>query len=277
MPAVTITEPMEGANLTNASIAVNVTVDSFTIVDKMGEAPVPGEGHIHYFIDVPVPTEPGIPAIIGTLGNETISTTNTSWTFENVTDGMHNVSAMLVNNDHTPLTPPVYQTVNVSVESEGGVNVTCTPCPDGICPPCPETGTVTPTPTMTGEPTATPTETATATPTETATVTPTATTTPPEEGTTISLIAEGNSFNTDNIRVPSGSEVVIEFENMDDGIPHNFALYTDSSADEVIFQGETIVGPDTAIYTFTAPVTLGPYFFRCDVHPETMTGDFIVE
>jgi len=32
----------------------------------------------------------------------------------------------------------------------------------------------------------------------------------------------------------------------------------------------------TTTYTFTAPSTPGTYFFRCDVHPETMTGQFIV-
>ncbi len=66
------------------------------------------------------------------------------------------------------------------------------------------------------------------------------------------------------------------FVNNDVNIPHNFALYTDSKATTPIFVGNLVSGPVTVTYTFTAPATPGHYFFRCDVHPETMTGTFIV-
>jgi len=62
-----------------------------------------------------------------------------------------------------------------------------------------------------------------------------------------------------------------------DAVAHNFALYTDSSATTKIFQGTIITGPATTTYTFSAPSTPGTYFFRCDVHPTTMTGSFIVQ
>lgn len=38
-----------------------------------------------------------------------------------------------------------------------------------------------------------------------------------------------------------------------------------------------MTGPATTTYTFTAPSTPGTYFFRCDVHPTVMTGQFIVQ
>jgi len=66
------------------------------------------------------------------------------------------------------------------------------------------------------------------------------------------------------------------FINNDANLPHNFALYTDSTAGTTIFKGELISGVNTVTYTFTAPSKPGNYFFRCDVHPEMMTGTFVV-
>jgi plastocyanin len=60
-------------------------------------------------------------------------------------------------------------------------------------------------------------------------------------------------------------------------MPHNFAAYTDQTANNVIFQGQIVTGPATATYNFTAPSTPGTYFFRCDIHPTQMTGQFIVQ
>ena len=42
-------------------------------------------------------------------------------------------------------------------------------------------------------------------------------------------------------------------------------------------KGDTITGPATTTYTFTAPDEAGTYYFRCDVHPEQMNGDFVVQ
>jgi len=94
---------------------------------------------------------------------------------------------------------------------------------------------------------------------------------------TIGLTAQNMAFNTSTITVPAGAMVTMNFDNRDSGIPHNFAAYTDSSASKSIFVGEVITGPETTTYTFTAPSDPGTYFFRCDVHPTTMTGQFIVK
>jgi plastocyanin len=93
----------------------------------------------------------------------------------------------------------------------------------------------------------------------------------------IDLTAQDIKFSTDEITVQAGEPVVIEFTNQD-ALPHNFALYTDESAQEVIFRGELIVGPTKSIrYEFDAPDEPGTYFFRCDPHPLQMRGSFIVE
>lgn len=92
----------------------------------------------------------------------------------------------------------------------------------------------------------------------------------------ITLTAENYLFDQKTITVPAGSTVVMTFINKDAGVPHNFALYTDSTAAKKIFSGEIINGVKTVTYTFTAPATPGNYFFRCDVHPTIMFGTFVV-
>ena len=93
---------------------------------------------------------------------------------------------------------------------------------------------------------------------------------------TIGLVAKNIRFNVSSITVPAGSNVIINFNNQDNGVPHNFAVYTNSSATSTIFRGPIITGPNMTTYTFTAPTTPGTYFFRCDTHPTIMYGQFIV-
>ena len=95
------------------------------------------------------------------------------------------------------------------------------------------------------------------------------------ERVTVAIAAENFGFSTEIITVPAGAEVTIEFDNRDDGVPHNVAVYTDATAADAIFVGEIVTGPVRTTYTFTAPETPGNYFFRCDVHT-AMHGAFIV-
>jgi len=92
---------------------------------------------------------------------------------------------------------------------------------------------------------------------------------------TVEIAAENVAFDTETITVPAGAEVTVNFENRDGGVPHNVAVYRDSSATEAIFVGEIVTGPAQVTYTFTAPSEPGTYFFRCDVHP-SMNGAFVV-
>jgi plastocyanin len=85
------------------------------------------------------------------------------------------------------------------------------------------------------------------------------------------------AFDKSTISVYAGSSVTINFDNKDPGVGHNFALYASPSASPpALFQGQVITGPATIAYKFTAPESPGAYFFRCDMHPLTMTGSFFV-
>ena len=108
-------------------------------------------------------------------------------------------------------------------------------------------------------------------------VTPTPTPSPSTGGNTITVTAAGMAFDTSTITVSAGAHVTITFINNDNGVPHNMAFYTSSAATTVIYQGARTTGVSTVTYTFDAPATPGTYFFRCDVHPNTMTGEFIVK
>ena len=103
--------------------------------------------------------------------------------------------------------------------------------------------------------------------------TPTSTVSEPDI--TINISASNLAFDKNKIEVVAGSDVLIVFENKDQ-VRHNVAIYTNSSALTPIFVGEIFPGPATKSYRFTAPIHPGAFFFRCDVHPDTMTGDFIV-
>ncbi len=95
-------------------------------------------------------------------------------------------------------------------------------------------------------------------------------------GTTVlQLVGRNSLFDTDMLEAPANSAVVVSFDNQDGGLLHNFALYEDDDYSEVIFQGDIFAGPESMDYSFTAPAA-GTYFFRCDVHPDTMTGTFTV-
>ncbi len=87
------------------------------------------------------------------------------------------------------------------------------------------------------------------------------------------VTAEAMEFDTATITLAAGEETTIFFRNLD-GQPHNVAIYTDDSASEPLWVGETIT--DDAITETIPPLEAGEYFFRCDVHPE-MAGTVVVE
>lgn len=110
---VTITSPEEGASVAAGNVTVAVNLTNFTLVEPTGQPNAPGEGHLHYYLDAVVPTNASAPAIPETGGY--VISTNTSYTWENVTAGAHNLSVQVVNNDHTPIIPLVFDMVNVTV------------------------------------------------------------------------------------------------------------------------------------------------------------------
>jgi plastocyanin len=117
-PTLTISQPQNGETIHVSDITIIVQVQNFNLVDKLGQSNVAGEGHLHYFYDVTAPTTPNQPAT--TAAGTYVATTDTSHTWTNVPNGMHEFSVELVNNDHTPLNPPVVSTVMITVQNTSG-------------------------------------------------------------------------------------------------------------------------------------------------------------
>ncbi len=95
------------------NISVMVQVSNFNLVDKIGQANVPGEGHLIYYLNVQPPTTPGQPALSapGTYA----ASPATSYTWTGLFEGVWTFSVELVNNDNTPLVPPVVASSTVPV------------------------------------------------------------------------------------------------------------------------------------------------------------------
>jgi outer membrane protein assembly factor BamB len=113
-PRITISSPSNGKIVRTGNITIYTGVENFNLVDKLGKANVPGEGHIHYFMDTPPVTTPGKPAI-PPAGSVWAPSADSSHTFVNVPVGIHHFYVELVNNDHTPLDPPVTKEIQAFV------------------------------------------------------------------------------------------------------------------------------------------------------------------
>jgi len=92
--------------------------------------------------------------------------------------------------------------------------------------------------------------------------------------TVIQIRAQNLRFDKRTLEASANGPVTVQFNNAE-AVPHNFAVYNNQSASQKIFASELVTGPTTATFNFTAPAA-GTYFFRCDVHPDTMSGSFVV-
>jgi len=89
--------------------------------------------------------------------------------------------------------------------------------------------------------------------------------------------ASATGFNTNCLAVVPGAAFKVTFTNSDT-TAHNFAIYTNSSATDLLGGAtptELTVPGASSTYDVSA-LKPGTYFFRCDVHPSTMTGTFVV-
>ena len=107
-----ITYPDFDGGVDAGTVTVTVLVRNFSVVDRIGEQNKPGEGHIVYFKDVSPPTIPGL-SVATQPGTFQISAL-TSCTWYNVSPDIHTFAIELVNNDNTPLIPPVIDAVDVT-------------------------------------------------------------------------------------------------------------------------------------------------------------------
>jgi plastocyanin len=98
----------------------------------------------------------------------------------------------------------------------------------------------------------------------------------PEHGTgPVQEVARGTAFHPTKLDVITDRDVVIKFRNDDPTLIHNVAVYTDESASRLVYFGREINGLGSRTYEFEA--NAGTYFYRCEFHPQQMTGTLEVE
>lgn len=77
-------------------------------------------------------------------------------------------------------------------------------------------------------------------------------------------------FEQSEIAVFADRPFRLTFENKQEGVPHNVAIYDSAERNVEYYLGEIFNGPDTRVYEVPA-LAAGTYFFVCSVHPP-MTG-----
>ena len=88
------------------------------------------------------------------------------------------------------------------------------------------------------------------------------------------MTASGIAFDTSTITLPANKATTLTFDNQDAGIPHDIAIFPDSSATNPLFTGEIVVGVKSVDYSIPV-LKPGSYYFHCDVHPQ-MSGTVTV-
>jgi plastocyanin len=92
----------------------------------------------------------------------------------------------------------------------------------------------------------------------------------------VRIVAKDLKFDKRSFVAGPGAPVSVTLDNQDAGVLHNIAFYTNSRATTKIAGSDPAGGPILQEVKFTAPSAPGNYFYRCDVHPDTMSGTFTV-
>ena len=88
----------------------------------------------------------------------------------------------------------------------------------------------------------------------------------------------GTTFDTGELTIAADADVTITADNTDG--THNFAVYNgrDEAEDPAIEPiGQTEIQAAPFVDTVTLNLAAGEYFFRCEVHPNIMTGTLIAQ
>ena len=97
---------------------------------------------------------------------------------------------------------------------------------------------------------------------------------PADAASATTIVAKAVAFETDTLTAPADEETTFTLDNQDT-VPHNLSFYEGEDGPELA-KGDTAEGGAKVEVTVPGQKP-GTYFFRCDLHPTGMTGDFVVE
>ena len=92
--------------------------------------------------------------------------------------------------------------------------------------------------------------------------------------TAINLVVRDVHFNVRCLVVPKGRRLTVRFENRDLFVTHNFSIRT--AGFEKVFTGDVAYPQEKFDYRVPA-LGAGEYLFRCDIHPQDMSGVLLVQ
>ena len=107
--------------------------------------------------------------------------------------------------------------------------------------------------------------------------TPTAAPTPAANAQTLTVVGENIAFDKQTLSANASAPITIDFDNKDDGVPHNIHFFkgTDASGQSI---GQTDVTNGPVKQTLNlGTLAAGTYYYHCDVHPDAMTGTLTVK
>jgi plastocyanin len=87
----------------------------------------------------------------------------------------------------------------------------------------------------------------------------------------VTVVAQDMKFVQAEVKVKADADFSLLLDNKD-GMPHNVAIYTDSTAKTPVYVGEMVTNGQL-VYDIPA-LKPGTYFFKCDLHPD-MTGSIV--
>ncbi len=94
-------------------------------------------------------------------------------------------------------------------------------------------------------------------------------------GPALQVSALNVAYEQAQLSAPAGAPFRIEFDNKDNGVPHNVSIHKDSPTGQEVFKGDVFPGPAKRTYDVPA-LAAGTYSFVCTVHPN-MTGTLTVQ
>ena len=106
----TVQSPQDGATAKGTDVTVQFQTSGIQLVDtnvpvseagKRPDANKPGQGHVHFMLDLQ-------PLVVWTKGDP--------YTFSNLQPGQHQLMVEVVENDHSPLSPPVRKEVHFTTQ-----------------------------------------------------------------------------------------------------------------------------------------------------------------
>ena len=96
----------------------------------------------------------------------------------------------------------------------------------------------------------------------------------PAAGPVLQVSAMNVAYEQKELTAPANTPFQIEFDNKDNGVPHNVAIHQGSPTGQEVFRGEIFSGVAKKTYDVPA-LPAGAYAFVCTVHP-TMSGTLTV-